>query len=331
MTVTNVKALSQRRLGLSDLHVSRLALGMMSYGSDRERDWALDEVAAEPIIRRAVEAGFTFFDTADMYSGGASEELTGRLLGRLGSRGQFVVATKVFYPTRPGDPGGLSRKRIREAIDASLRRLQMDYVDLYQVHRWDEETPIEETMEALHEVVSSGKARYLGASTMRAWQFAKAQHVAETHGWTTFVSMQNRYNLLYREEEREMIPQCLDQHVGILPYSPFAQGFLAGTQTRQGTRHTVRARSRPARDGMYGRSCDFDVIDQVVALASERGLSPAQVALAWLLGKPAVTAPIIGATRLEHIDDAVAATQISLTTAEIELLESRYEPREPCN
>lgn len=219
----------------------------MSYGAGSEMAWERDDEAAEPIISRAVEAGFTFFDTADVYSNGASEELTGRLVAKYLRREDAVVATKVFYPTGSGaNAGGLSRKHILDAIDASLRRLKMDYVDLYQVHRWDLQTPIEETMEALNDVVKAGKARYLGASTMRAWQFAKAQNVAESHGWTRFISMQNRYNLLYREEEREMIPQCLDQRVGLLPYSPLAQGFLAGTQTRQGERRTTRAQARSA-------------------------------------------------------------------------------------
>ena len=320
-------AIEQVELGTSALRVSRLALGMMSYGPDPERAWALDEAAAEPIVRHAVEHGFTFFDTADMYSNGASENVTGQLVRKLLPREQAVVATKVFYPVRPDAPGGLSRKYILAAIDASLERLRMDYVDLYQIHRWDDATPIEETMEALHDVVTSGKARYLGASTMRAWQFAKAQHVAEVNGWTKFVSMQNRYNLLYREEEREMIPQCLDQGVAVLPYSPLAQGFLAGTHTRQGARHTARAKARSTSDSMYGRSCDFDISERVAALASDRGVPPAQVALAWLMSKPAVTAPVVGATKLEHIHDAIAATQLALTPSEIDQLENLYEPR----
>jgi aryl-alcohol dehydrogenase-like predicted oxidoreductase len=320
-------ALEQVTLGTSSLRVSRVALGMMSYGADPERAWALDAEAAEPIVRYAVENGLTFFDTADMYSNGASEVVTGRLVRKLLPREEAVVATKVFYPVEPGGRGGLSRAHILEAIDASLGRLQMDYVDLYQIHRWDDETPIEETMEALHDVVQSGKACYLGASTMRAWQFAKAQHIAEANGWTRFVSMQNRYNLLYREEEREMIPQCLDQQVALLPYSPLAQGFLAGTQSRQGARHTERARARSTTDGMYSRSCDFDISERVAAIASERGVRPAQVALAWLMSKPGVTAPIMGATRAEHVDDAVAATRLTLTPAEIEQLEALYQPR----
>jgi 1-deoxyxylulose-5-phosphate synthase len=320
--------IEQVRLGGSGIHISRLALGMMSYGRDPKRTWALDEQAAEPIVKRAADAGFTFFDTADMYSAGESEAVTGRVLRKLFSRDEIVVATKVFYPTTPGPNGrGLSRKHIFAAIDATLARLGMDYVDLYQVHRWDDETPIEETMEALHEVVRAGKARYLGASTMHAWQFAKAQHVAERNGWTTFVSMQNRYNLLYREEEREMLAQCLDQGVAVIPYSPLAQGYLAGTRRRDTGPATTRAQNAEAREQIYGTDVDLKIIDRVATVAATRDVSPAQVALAWLLQQPAVTAPIVGATRGEHIDDATAATQLTLTTEEITQLEQPYQPR----
>ncbi|TML99508.1 MAG: aldo/keto reductase, partial [Actinobacteria bacterium] len=257
--------MDQVRLGNTGLHVSRLGLGMMSYGNDANRPWMLDEAAAEPIVRRAVEGGFTFFDTADMYSQGASEVATGRLLRKLLTRDELVVATKVYFPMTPGPNGrGLSRKHILSAIDASLQRLELDYVDLYQIHRWDSETPIEETMEALHDVVKSGKARYIGASSMYAWQLAKAQRVAERHGWTPFVSMQNHYNLIYREEEREMLPQCIDQGVGVIPWSPLARGFLAGTRTREGERRTRRAETDPLQDEWYGRPEDFDVVDRVV-------------------------------------------------------------------
>jgi 1-deoxyxylulose-5-phosphate synthase len=322
--------IEQVRLGDRGIHVSGLALGMMSYGRDPERSWALDEQAAEPIVKRAADAGFTFFDTADMYSSGESEAVTGRLLRKLFSRDEIVVATKVFYPTTPGPNGrGLSRKHILAAIDASLGRLGMDYVDLYQVHRWDTETPIEETMEALHDVVRAGKARYLGASTMHAWQFAKAQHAAERNGWTKFVSMQNRYNLLYREEEREMVPQCLDQSVAVVPYSPLAQGYLAGTRRRDARPATARAQDATAREQIYGTAVDFEIIDRVATVAATRNVSPAQVALAWLLHKPAVTAAIIGATRTEYVDDAVAATQLTLTTEETTQLEQSYQPRPP--
>jgi len=320
--------IEQTRLGASGLHVSRLGLGMMSYGTDPDRSWALDEHAAEPIVRRAVEAGFTFFDTADMYSDGASEILSGRLSRKLISREECVIATKAYYQTTPGPNGrGLSRKHLLAAIDASLKRLGMDYVDLYQIHRFDPDTPIEETMLALHDIVRAGKARYLGASTMRAWQFAKAQHVAMRNGWTPFVTMQNRYNLLYREEEREMIPQCIDQGVAVIPYSPLARGYLAATHTRDGKRLTERAKADPPNDPQYGRPVDFDIIDRVIEIAHAHGAAPAQVALAWQLHKPAITAPIIGATTIQHINDAIAATQLELTATEIEALEQPYEPR----
>jgi 1-deoxyxylulose-5-phosphate synthase len=298
------------RLGSSGLKVSRIALGMMSYGSKAVRAWHLGEDEAEPIVRRAVEAGVTFFDTADVYSDGLTEEITGRLLARLfPRRDDYVLATKVFFPMGPGpNDRGLSRKHVLAAIDDSLRRLGTDHVDLYQIHRWDDETPIEETMEALDTVVQAGKARYIGASSMYAWQFATAQHTATAGGWTRFVSMQNHYNLVYREEEREMIPLCLDQGVGCIPWSPLARGLLAGTRERGGTQRTVRAGTDPVADAMYVDD-DFDVVDAVRAVAAERGLSPARVALAWLLAKPAVTAPIVGATKLRHLEDAIAAVE----------------------
>jgi aryl-alcohol dehydrogenase-like predicted oxidoreductase len=317
--------MDQIRLGNTGLHVSRVCLGMMSYGDDSERPWVLDEAAAEPILRRAVEGGITFFDTADQYSAGASEVATGRLLPKLLSRDELVVATKVFFPMSPGPNGrGLSRKHILSAVDASLTRLGMDHVDLYQIHRWDRSTPIEETMEALHDVVKAGKARFIGASSMYAWQFAKAQGVADRHGWTRFVSMQNHYNLLYREEEREMIPQCLDQGVGVLPWSPLARGWLAGTRTREGERRTTRAETDPVQDNLYGAPGDFDVIDRLAELAAARGVPPAQMALAWLLHKPGVTAPIVGATKVGHLEDALAAAQLTLTDEEIAGLEEPY-------
>jgi 1-deoxyxylulose-5-phosphate synthase len=319
--------MDQIRLGASGLHVSRLGLGMMSYGSDANRPWMLDEAAAEPIVRRAVEGGFTFFDTADMYSQGASEVATGRLLRKLLTRDEVVIATKVYFPMTAGPNGrGLSRKHILSAIDASLERLELDYVDLYQIHRWDSETPIEETMEALHDVVKSGKARYIGASSMYAWQFAKAQRVAERSGCTPFVSMQNHYNLIYREEEREMIPQCIDQGIGVIPWSPLARGFLAGTRTREGERRTRRSKTDPLQDEWYGRPEDFDVVDRLNEVAGERGAPPAQVALAWLLHKPGVTAPIVGATKLGHLEDALAATELELSPEEIARLEEPYRP-----
>jgi 1-deoxyxylulose-5-phosphate synthase len=315
------------RLGSSGLKVSRICLGMMSYGDPASRAWHLDENAAEPIVRRAVEAGVTYFDTADMYSDGASEEITGRLLGRLfARRDDYVLATKVYYPMGPGpNDGGLSRKHVLAAIDASLRRLGTDHVDLYQVHRWDAQTPIEETMGALHEVVRAGKARYIGASAMFAWQLAKAQFTAERGGLTRFVSMQDHYNLVYREEEREMIPFCLDQGIGVVPYSPLARGLLAGNRERGGAERSVRAGSDTVLAAHYD-DADFDVVDAVRAVATERGLPPAQIALAWLLGRPAVSAAVVGATKLRHVDDAVAALGVALSDEEVALLEAPYRP-----
>ena len=316
------------RLGSAGLQVSRICLGMMSYGTAAERAWHLDEAAAEPIVKAAVDGGITYFDTADTYSDGVSEQITGRLLSRLfDRRDDYVLATKVFFPMGPGrNDRGLSRKHILAAIDASLRRLGTDYVDLYQIHRWDYETPVEETMEALHDVVKAGKARYIGASSMFAWQFAKAQHVAERNGWTRFVSMQNHYNLMYREEEREMLPLCADQGVAVLPYSPLARGMLAGNRNRQGERRTVRAGDDPLADERYNADADFDVVDRLAQVAAERGAPPAQVALAWLLGRPGVTAPIVGATKLGHISDALAAVQLTLTEQEAARLEEPYVP-----
>jgi 1-deoxyxylulose-5-phosphate synthase len=314
-------------LGATGVRVSRVCLGMMSYGNDSERPWVLDEDSADPIVKAAVDGGVTFFDTADTYSGGASEIATGRLLPKYLGRDQYVLATKVYMPMGPGENDrGLSRKHIMSAIDASLRRLDLDYVDLYQIHRWDYHTPIEETMEALHDVVRAGKARYIGASSMYAWQFAKAQHVASAHGWTRFVSMQNHYNLLYREEEREMIPQCIDQGVAVIPWSPLARGVLAGNRTRTGDRHTVRSGSDPFGDTLYKTPADFDVVDRCVEVAAERGLPSAQVALAWLLQRPGVTAPIVGATKLGHLEDALAAEEITLTDDEVRRLEEPYLP-----
>jgi aryl-alcohol dehydrogenase-like predicted oxidoreductase len=311
-------------LGRTGLRVSRICLGMMSYGKHESRPWALDEHEAEPIVRGAVEGGIVFFDTADVYNGGQSEVVTGRLLKKLfGMREEYVVATKVCMQTMPGENGrGLSRKHILASIDASLERLGLDYVDLYQIHRWDPLTPIEETMEALNDVVKAGKARYIGASSMYAWQFAKAQHVAPTR----FVSMQNHYNLVYREEEREMIPQCIDQGIAILPWSPLARGLLAGTRTREGERLTTRAQTDPFGDSLYTPDMDFDVVDRTAEVAAARGVPSAQVALAWLLHRPGVTAPIVGATRVEHLEDALAAEQLSLTEDELARLEEPYVP-----
>src|SRR3954467_8576231 len=296
---------------------------MMSYGRHEDRPWALDEQAAEPIVRRAVESGIIFFDTADVYNGGQSEIVTGRLLRQLfGTREEYVVATKVHGRTMPGENGaGLSRKHILASIDASLTRLGSDYVDLYQIHRWDPGTPIEETMEALHDVVRAGKARYLGASSMYAWQFAKAQHVAERHGWTPFVSMQNHYNLIYREEEREMIPLCIDQGVGIIPWSPLARGRL----TRPWDASTTRSENDEFGNSLY-RDEDEAIVSRVLSIADRRGVSAAQVALAWLMAQPGVTSPIVGVTKPEHLSDAVAAVDLSLSDEEVEELSSGYLP-----
>jgi 1-deoxyxylulose-5-phosphate synthase len=314
-------------LGGTGMRVSRVCLGMMSIGDDSDRDWVLDETAAEPIVRAAVEGGVSFFDTADTYSKGASEVATGRLLGKLLGRDEVVVATKVFMPMTPGENGGgLGRKHILSAIDASLTRLGMDYVDLYQIHRFDNRTPIEETMEALHDVVRSGKARYIGASSMFAWQFAKAQAIAERRGFSRFVSMQNHYNLIYREEEREMIPQCIDMGVGVIPWSPLARGVLAGTRTRGGERRTTRAGSDQFTDYLYSQPTDFDVVERVAEVAQERAVPPAQVALAWLLQRAGVTAPIVGATKVEHLADALAAEQLALSEEEVARLEEPYVP-----
>ncbi|MCW2643628.1 MAG: alcohol dehydrogenase [Dactylosporangium sp.] len=315
------------RLGSTGLKVSRICLGMMSFGDKASRKWALDQGEAEPIVRRAVEGGVTFFDTADVYSNGVSEEITGRLLSKLfPNRDDYVLATKVFQPMGEGpNDRGLSRKHIMSGIDASLRRLGTDYVDLYQIHRFDAETPVEETMEALHDVVRAGKARYIGASSMYAWQFAKMQYTADLRGWTRFVSMQNHYNLAYREEEREMIPFCIDQGVGIIPWSPLARGLLTGTRGRGGEKRTLRAQTDEFGDSLYSDE-DFAVVEALNEVAQERDLPPAQIALAWLLHKPGVTAPIVGATKLQHLEDALAAVDVSLTEEEIKRLEAPYRP-----
>src|SRR3954449_2121033 len=311
-------------LGATGLRVSRICLGMMSYGNDSDRPWVLDEDAAEPILRRAVEGGVIFYDTADIYSNGASEVATGRLLQKLFSRrDEYVLATKVFMPMGSGEnERGLSRKHILSAIDASLERLGEDHVDLYQIHRWDPHTPIEETMEALHDVVKAGKARYIGASSMFAWQFAKAQHVARTR----FVSMQNHYNLIYREEEREMIPQCIDQGVAVIPWSPLARGVLAGNRTREGERLTIRADTDAFGDSLYTPEVDFAVVDRANEIAAARGVPTAQLALAWVMQRPGVTAPIVGATKVDQLEDALAAEELELGGEEVARLEELYVP-----
>jgi aryl-alcohol dehydrogenase-like predicted oxidoreductase len=313
------------KLGTTGLDVSRICLGCMSYGAaDRgNHSWTLDEQASRPFVRRALDAGVNFFDTANVYSDGTSEEIVGRALADFARRDEIVLATKVHGRMRPGpNGGGLSRKAILTEIDSSLRRLGTDHVDLYQIHRWDPHTPIEETMEALHDVVKAGKARYIGASSMYAWQFAKAQHTAERHGWTRFVSMQNHYNLLYREEEREMLPLCADQGVGVIPWSPLARGRLT---------RAWEATSARSETDEFGRTLYLDsdrhIVDAVAAVAAERGTAPAQIALAWLLRQPGVTAPIVGATRPQHLDDAVAAVEVALTDDECRRLEEHYSPR----
>lgn len=309
--------------------MSPVCLGMMSYGDKARRAWFLSEEEASPIVRRAVELGVNFFDTADMYSAGETEKITGRLLSRLfARRDDYVLATKVYFPMGDGpNDRGLSRKHIMSAIDGSLRRLGTDYVDLYQTHRWDNETPIEETLAALDDLVRVGKVRYLGVSTMPAWQLSKVQYTAQMGGFTRFVSMQNYYNLLYREEEREMIPLCADQGMGVIPWSPLARGMLTGTRHRDGHHETTRGGNDAFADELYSAE-DFDVVDAVREVAAERGLPPAQVSLAWLMNKPAVTAPIVGATKIGHIEDAVAATSVVLSEEEIVRLEGPYRPHE---
>jgi 1-deoxyxylulose-5-phosphate synthase len=324
------------RLGSSGLKVSRIGLGMMSYGDPAALEWSLPEDAAAPIVRRAVEAGVTFFDTADMYSDGASEEITGRLLRKFfRRRSDYVLATKLYYPMGSGpNDRGLSRKHIMDAVGASLRRLGTDHIDLYQIHRWDDQTPIDETMAALDDLVRAGKVRYLGASLMRAWQFAKAQYTAAIGGWTRFVSMQTRYNLVYREEEREMLPFCADQGVAVLPYSPLARGLLArppaGGGTAEAAAPATTARSAADRITADHRD-DTDLLIRCAVrdIAARHGVPPAQVALSWVLGRPSVTAPIVGATKAHHLDDAVAALDLTLDADEVAALESPYRPRTP--
>jgi aryl-alcohol dehydrogenase-like predicted oxidoreductase len=320
----NLTLVEHVKLGDTGLDVSRICLGCMSYGEPGRgtHAWTLDEESSRPFVRQALESGITFFDTANMYSDGSSEEIVGRALAEMADRDEIVIATKVFMPMRPGPNGrGLSRKVIMTEIDHSLRRLGTDYVDLYQIHRWDPTTPIEETMEALHDVVKAGKARYLGASSMFAWQFAKAQHTADLNGWTRFVSMQPHYNLLYREEEREMLPLCADQGVGVIPWSPLARGTL----TRPWGESTARSGTDQVLAGLYPDS-DRVVVEAVQDVAAARGVPAAQVALAWVLRQPTITAPIVGATEEKHLQDAVAALDLELTDAEVERLESGYRP-----
>jgi 1-deoxyxylulose-5-phosphate synthase len=319
--------MNYRNLGHTGLKVSQLCLGCMTFGVPERGDhpWTLPEAQSRPLIRQAVDAGINFFDTANAYSDGTSEEIVGRALKDFTRRDEVVIATKVFFPLRKApNVGGLSRKAIFSSIDASLRRLETDYIDLYQIHRWDYTTPIEETLEALHDVVKSGKARYLGASSMYAWQFSKALHLATQHGWTRFVTMQNHYNLLYREEEREMMPLCTDERIGVLPWSPLARGRL----TRAWDTQTARTQTDEYGNKLYAATVEADrkVVEQVAAIATARGVPRAQVALAWMLQKPFISAPIVGASKPQHIDDAVAALQLRLEDAEIAQLEAPYVP-----
>jgi len=319
--------LEYARLGKTGLKVSRICLGTMTYGASKWRDWVLDEPEARPFFKRAVELGINFFDTADIYSQGMSEEVTGRALKDLVRRDEVVVATKVFNPMGPGpNARGLSRKHIMDAVDASLRRLGMDYVDLYQIHRWDPETPLEEVLEALNDVVRAGKARYIGASSMYAWQFAKALFLAEERGWTRFVSMQDHYNLVYREEEREMIPLCIDQGIGVIPWSPLARGFLAGNRTPEKSGVTTRSRSDEFAHNMYYQPEDFSIADRVKTVADAVGRTMPQVALAWMLSKTYITAPIVGASKLAHLEQAVEALSVRLTIEQLKTLEEPYKP-----
>jgi 1-deoxyxylulose-5-phosphate synthase len=315
-------------LGNTGLKVSRICLGTMTYGSKKWREWVLEEEESRPFIRRALELGINFFDTADMYSLGASEEVVGRALKDLGPpRDRVVIATKVFNPMGD-DPNqkGLSRKHIMHAIDDSLRRLGTDYVDLYQIHRFDYETPIEETVTALHDVVKAGKARYVGGSSMYAWQFAKMLHTADTRGLTRFVSMQNHYNLIYREEEREMNPLCRDQGIGIIPWSPLARGFLAGNRKPKDYGETIRAKTDDYAQKMYYQPSDFTVVERLTEIARKLGVSNAQVALAWMLAQPGITAPIVGASKMQHLDDAVAALRLKLSEEDLKALGEPYLP-----
>ena len=315
------------RLGTTGLKVSRICLGCMTYGTPKWRPWVLDEAASRPFITRAVEHGINFFDTADMYSLGVSEEVIGRALKDCLPRDQVVIATKAFWPMGKGpNDRGLSRTHLMNAIDNSLRRLGVDYVDLYQIHRFDPGTPIEETLCALHDMVRAGKVRYLGASSMAAWQFAKMLYVADRHGWTRFVTMQNHYNLVYREEEREMLPLCREEGIGVIPWSPLARGFLAGNRRKEGFGDTPRAKTDDFAHELYFTDPDFVVADRVGEVAARRGVKPAQVALAWVLAQPGVTAPIVGASKMGQLDEAVEALQIRLSADDCAFLEAPYQP-----
>lgn len=314
-------------LGRTGLKVSRVCLGTMTYGTSKWREWVLDEEPSRGLIKQALELGINFFDTADMYSIGVSEEVVGRALRDFAKRDQIILATKVYNAMGQGpNDRGLSRKHIMDGIDASLRRLGTEYVDLYQIHRWDDETPIEETLDALNDVVRSGKVRYIGASSMYAWQFAKAVFTSDVRGWARFVSMQNHYNLVYREEEREMNPLCRDQGVALIPWSPVARGFLAGNRTREKTGETLRSKTDGYSHSLYYRDEDFQIVERVAQVAKQHGVSNIQIALAWLYHKPEITAPIIGASKPHHLPEAIAALEIKLSAEEINFLEELYQP-----
>ncbi|MGE3275396.1 MAG: aldo/keto reductase [Vicinamibacterales bacterium] len=315
------------KLGRTGLKVSRLCLGMMSYGTPAWRPWVLDEETSRPFIKRALELGINFFDTSDMYSKGVSEEVTGRALRDFAKRHEVVLATKLFFPITDDPNGrGLSRKHVMDAIDGSLRRLGTDYVDLYQIHRFDYDTPMEETLEALHDVVKAGKARYIGASSMFTYQFARMVHLQRMHGWTEFVSMQNHYNLVYREEEREMIPFCRQEGIGLIPWSPLARGFLAGNRQRGRKDATLREQHDDYGHNLYYADADYTIAERVVELATRKNVLPIQVALAWVAGRPGVSAPIIGATKRDQLDQLVDGLSVTLSDADVKFLEEPYEP-----
>ena len=315
------------QLGRTGVTVSRICLGCMSYGTPEWRPWVHDSEASAPFFKRAIEAGINFFDTADMYSIGVSEEVTGKWLREYGNLDEIVIGTKVFFPMseRP-NMGGLSSKHIQQACEDSLRRLGVEAIDLYQIHRLDPDTPMEEMLAALDQLVAQGKVRYIGASSMYAWQFQRLLSLSDRNGWARFVTMQNHYNLVYREEEREMIPLCEDQGVGVIPWSPLARGMLAGTRTKLGDESTSRSSSDGLDQILYDQPSDWDVVDAVKKVAEERGEPPARIALAWLMSRPAVAAPIVGATKLKHLDDAIAAVGIELSNEEVAILEEPYRP-----
>ncbi|MBI4854034.1 MAG: aldo/keto reductase [Acidobacteria bacterium] len=314
-------------LGRSGLQVSRICLGCMSFGSKKWREWVIEEEDSRPVIKKALELGINFFDTANMYSVGVSEEITGRALKDFARRSEIVLATKVYFPMNElPNQGGLSRKHIFEALDASLKRLGTDYVDLYQIHRWDYNTPIEETMEALNDLVRMGKVRYIGASSMFAWQMAKAVYTAKNHSWANFVSMQNHYNLVYREEEREMLPLCREEGIGVIPWSPLARGVLSGNRTKDGQTKTLRGEKDDFSTKLYNLPVDFDIAERLAQIAANKGVTSVQLALAWLLSKPAVTSPIIGTSKPAQLEDAIKSVDIKVSEEEQKSLEELYQP-----